>query len=256
MSATATAQTLYDPWSRRHTHFSAAETSSLLELLTTDYLVDSHAKETKEAALLQDLWSVDLEFHRASVRNHTNVATALELKEQKDIFLDLLAVDQEVDHAKHSSERSPHQHFSSTKALHDPYVAKEKSFIQQFVGIYAPCNDGAKGSSPEELLRDNATMMELLAVDESVDDHTRFEELMKSSEYAIIEELYDVDVEVGAAKRRVLLIEDLQALLDVDNLVDRKTTMQSNGNANGHRTGKRSIFSHKEKYHAKVSTRR
>lgn len=256
MSATATAQTLYDPWSRRHTHFSAAETSSLLELLTTDYLVDSHAKETKEAALLQDLWSVDLEFHRASVRDHTNVATALELKEQKDIFLDLLAVDQEVDHAKHSSERSPHQHFSSTKALHDPYVAKEKSFIQQFVGIYAPCNDGAKGSSPEELLRDNATMMELLAVDESVDDHKRFEKLMKSSEYAMIEELYDVDVEVGAAKRRVLLIEDLQALLDVDNLVDRKTTMQSTGNANGHRTGKRSIFSHKEKYHAKVSTRR
>jgi len=254
MSA-ATAHILHDPWSRRHTHFSAAETSSLLELLTTDYLVDSHAKETKEAALLQDLWSVDLECHRASIRDHTNLATALDLKDQKDIFLDLLAVDQEVDNAKHSSERSPNQHFSSTKALHDPYVAKEKAFIPKFVGIYAPCNDGAKGSSPEELLRDNATMMELLAVDESVDDHKRFEKLIKSSEYAIIEELYDVDVEVGAAKRRVLLIEDLQALLHVDNLVDGKTKIQSNKHDNGHRSGKRSIFSHKEKYHAKVATR-
>jgi hypothetical protein len=166
-----------------------------------------------------------------------------------------LAVDQEVDNAKHSSERSPDQHFSSTTALHDPYVPKEKSFIQQFVGIYSPCNDGAKGSTLEELLLDNATMMELLAVDESVDDHKRFEMLMKSSEYAIIEDLHDVDMEVGAAKRRVLLIEDLQALLDVDNLVDGKTTIHSNGHANGQRSGKRSIFSFKEKYHAKVATR-
>jgi hypothetical protein len=255
MAAEVAHHSLYDHWSRRHTHFSAAETSSLLALLTTDYLIDSHAKETKEAALLQDLLDVDLQFHRASVRDHTNVWTAPELSEQKDIFLDLLAVDQEIDGKKHSSERSPDQHFSTTKALYDPYVAKENSFIHQYVGMYAASNDGARGSSPEELLRDNATMMELLAMDESVDDHKRFEKLVNSSEYLMIEELYDVDLEVGAAKRRVLFFEDLQDLLDVDNLVDGKTLIKVN-HRNGQQNGKRSIFSIKAKYNAKVGSKK
>ena len=227
----------------------------MLELLSTDYLVDSHAKETKEKALLQDLLAVDIQFHRVEVRDHENVATAPEMQDQKDIFLHLLAVDQEVDQAKHSSGRSPNQHFSSTTALHDPYVRKENTFIQEFVGIYASNNDGTRGSSPEEIFRDNATMIELLAVDESVDDHKRLQKLIHSSEYRIIEDLYEVDVEVSAAKSRVLLIADLQDLLDVDNLVDGKTSVPSNGHSNGHTNGhggKRSIFSHKEKYHASL----
>jgi hypothetical protein len=244
---------LFDPWSRRHTHFSAAETTSLLELLYTDYLVDSHAKETKEKALLEDLLAVDIQFHRAEVRDHENIATAPELKEQKDIFLDLLAVDQEIDQFKHSAEKFVDHHYSYTTALHDPYVRKEKTFIEEFEGIYAPNIDGARGSSTDELLRDNATMMELLAVDESVDDHKRLEKLIHSSEYGLIEDLYEIDIEVSAAKRRVLLIEDLQDLLDVDHLVDGKTSAAPNEHTNGHSGGKRSIFSHKEKYHASLS---
>ena len=243
---------LFDPWSPKHTHFSAAETSGLLELLETDYLVDSHAKETKEKALLEDLLAVDIQFHHVEIRDHENVQTAPELKEQRDIFLDLLSVDQEVDQAKHSAQRSPEQHFSSTTALHDPYVRKDKTFIQEFVGIYAPNIDGARGSSPDELLRDSATMMELLAVDESVDDHKRLERLINSSEYAMIEDLYEVDLEVSSAKRRVLLIEDMQDLLDVDHLVDGKKAQANGYHANGHTGGKRSIFSHKEKYHASL----
>jgi hypothetical protein len=248
-AATTDHHSLFDPWSRRNIHFSAAETSSLLELLETDYLIDCHAKETKEKALLEDLLAVDIQFHRVEVRDHENIATAPELKDQKDIFLDLLAVDQEVDQARHSAQMSPDQHFSSSTALHDPYVRKDKTFIQEFVGIYAPNIDGARGSSPEELLRDNATMMELLAVDESVDDHKRLAKLIQSSEYGIIEDLYEIDMEVSAAKRRVLLIEDLRDLLDVDHLVDGKSAARSHGPSNGH-GGKRSIFSHKEKYHA------
>jgi hypothetical protein len=252
VAATTNHHSLFDPWSRRHAHFSAAETTSLLELLQTDYLVDSHAKETKEKALLQDLLAVDIQFHRVEVRDHENVATAPELKEQKDIFLDLLAVDQEIDQSKHSAEKFVDQHYSSTTALHDPYVRKDKTFIQEFVGIYAPNIDGARGSSPEELLRDNATMIELLAVDDSVDDHKRLEKLLHSSEYGLIEDLYEIDTEVSAAKRRVLLTEDLQDLLDVDHLVDGKTPAASNGHMNGQGVSKRSIFSHKEKYHASL----
>ena len=245
-AATTDHHSLFDPWSRQHTHFSAAETSSLLELLETDYLVDSHAKQTKEKALLEDLLAVDALFHLVEVHDHANIQTAPELKEQKDIFLDLLAIDQEIDQAK------DHQQCSSTAALHDPYVRKQNTFIQDFVGIYAPINDGARGSTPEELLRDNATMIELLAVDESVDDHKRLQKLLHSSEYGIIEDLYEIDVQVSAAKRKTLLIEDLQDLLNVDNLVDGKTGGHAN-DSNPNRNGtKRSIFSHKEKYHASL----
>ena len=69
---------------------------------------------------------------------------------------------------------------------------------------------------------------------------------------AMIEDLYEVDLEVSSAKRRVLLIEDMQDLLDVDHLVDGKKAQANGHHANGHTGGKRSIFSHKEKYHASL----
>ena len=252
MTTAVASPMLYDPWSKHHTHYSPAETSALLELLTTDYLIDSHV--AKEDELLQDLLAVDLQFHKADVRDHHNVATAPELKEEKDIFLDLLATDMEVDAAKNLAARCPEMHYSSSSVLYDPYVAKERSFIQHYTGIYAADNDGANGSSPEELLRDNKILMELLAMDESVDDSKKLTKDLASDAYSIIEGLYEIDVEMSGAKNRVLNIQDLQCLLDVDNLVDGKTCGTGGGHAQATQNGKRSIFSVKEKYSAKVAS--
>jgi hypothetical protein len=64
-------------------------------------------------------------------------------------------------------------------------------------------------------------MMHLLAVDEEVDCGKRHGEDASSDEYAIISELHDVDREVGGAKARALVVEDLGCLLEVDRMMDR-----------------------------------
>ena len=101
-------------------------------------------------------------------------------------------------------------------------------------------------------------MMNLLAMDESVDNSKRYSKLIVSDEYTIIGELYNVDNEISGVKRRALLVEDLQCLLDVDHLVDGVVTtttkkVDHNNNNSGRSGGKRSIFSVKEKYKAKVA---
>eukprot|EP00581_Thalassiosira_minuscula_P011227 CAMPEP_0183722992 /NCGR_PEP_ID=MMETSP0737-20130205/14761_1 /TAXON_ID=385413 /ORGANISM="Thalassiosira miniscula, Strain CCMP1093" /LENGTH=237 /DNA_ID=CAMNT_0025953241 /DNA_START=1 /DNA_END=714 /DNA_ORIENTATION=+ len=229
---------LHDPFSPRRVHYSPDETIALLELLATDHLVDSRASAPAETSLLNDLLAVDLEFDRADIRQHKNVATAPALKDEKDLFLDLLRTDMAVDGARGSTS-SEEQHYATSSALHDPYVKEEHAMIRSFIGLYA--------GSEEQQLRDNAVMMHLLAVDENVDDSKRFHKLVGSKESAIVAELYDVDREVSGAKRRALLVEDLQGLLDVDRLVDGvKQPEQVSG-------GKRSIFTAKEKYTAKIA---
>ncbi len=239
----ATATLLHDPWSQHHNHYSPTETSALLDLLSVDYLVDSHRAPPKEHLLLQDLWNVDNQFRRFDDYEHNDAHV------HKDAFLDLLATDQEVDRANRSKEKMPEGHYASSKALHDPYrPKKDDDSIELWTGVYAANNDGARGSSHGELLRDNKILMHLLAVDESVDDRKKWTKEVESDEYALIGDLHEVDLEVGAAKSRALFLEDLQGLLDVDLLVDGKKKTETQGKG-----GKRAIFSVKEKYKAKVS---
>mmetsp|Transcript_43400 Transcript_43400/g.77989 ORF Transcript_43400/g.77989 Transcript_43400/m.77989 type:complete len:261 (-) Transcript_43400:307-1089(-) len=253
-TATATHHLLHDPFSPHHTHYSPSETTALLDLLATDHLVDSHAPPPAETDLLNDLLAVDLEFTRVDVRDHKNVATALALKDEKDLFLSLLEMDQAVDGANNKTS-SDDQHYATSRALHDPYVKEQQNMVIQFAGVYAASvGEGGSGGSDEQKLRDDVVMMHLLAIDESVDDSKRYNKLIQSDEYAIIEDLYMVDREVSGAKNRALLVEDLQGLLDVDHLVDGvKKADVKEANESKSDGGKRSIFSVKEKYSAKLS---
>ena len=177
-----------------------------------------------------DLLAVDAEFAAANARDHESVATAPALRGEKDLLLDLLRTDQQVDGAKEGRRRA------ASGTLHDPYVKEVYTAVEQ-----------SGGWSPG----DDPVMMQLLAVDESVGDGRRRRQLVQSEASAIIGDLHEVDREVGAARRRALLVEDLQALLDVDHLVDGVTKAE----AEAERGGKRSIFSVKEKYTAKVSSK-
>lgn len=244
--------TLHDPWSPHHAHFSPHETASLLALLETDYFIDSHAKQTKELALLRDLLTVDTLFER-----HENSVDRVNSPHLKKVIFDLITVDQEVDGAKIKSGNHaiiPKKHTAAAaiqQQLNDPYAPNytAAAFLQEYMGIYSTPPNSV---SPELQLRSNTTMMELLAVDESVDDTKRYHKLVHSSEYGMIEELHEVDVTVGEAKSRVSILDDFKELLAVDCFVDGKKFKSNNAQNNniGNNGGKRSIFSVKEKYHA------
>eukprot|EP00573_Skeletonema_grethae_P009271 CAMPEP_0201703478 /NCGR_PEP_ID=MMETSP0578-20130828/39869_1 /ASSEMBLY_ACC=CAM_ASM_000663 /TAXON_ID=267565 /ORGANISM="Skeletonema grethea, Strain CCMP 1804" /LENGTH=236 /DNA_ID=CAMNT_0048191271 /DNA_START=53 /DNA_END=763 /DNA_ORIENTATION=- len=216
----------YDPWAPQQTQHSPEETAAILDLLAVDNLIDSKAPLATEHSLLNDLLAVDLEFSRADDLIHNNVITAPELREQRDVFLDLLAVDQEVDHARQqqggtvTSSLDQQWHFSSTMDLCDPYVPKAHAIIHPFTGVYAADIDGVGKASEEQQLRDNAILVHLLHVDESVDNSKRWNKFVESDAYGILEDLYEVDREVSGAKRRETLVEDLQALWDVDCLMN------------------------------------
>ena len=259
-AAVSTAHHLHDPFSPHHTtHFSPTETSSLLDLLAVDNLIDStRGVVLPDTKLLNDLLAVDLEFDRADFRGHKNVATAPELKDEKDLLLDLLGTDMEVDGAKGMgsavytcAEGGEEQHHATTKALYDPYARKGHNAIEEFTGMYGHAANGGE----DRQLRDNVVMMHLLATDEQFDDTKRYQKLIESDDYAIIAELFDVDKDVSGAKRRALLVEDLQGLLDVDHLVDgtKMAEVVDGGGSGSGGGGKRSIFSVKEKYKAKVA---
>lgn len=226
-AAPPAAVNFYDPYAPKQAQYSPSETAALLDLLAVDNLIDSKSPllaEEHEIHLLNDLLAVDLEFSRAKFQNHSNVITASELTELRDVFLDLLAVDQEVDHAASrrasAVEQQYQQHHSSTTALCDPYAPKAHSLIHPFTGVYAADNDGVGGASEEQQLRDNAILMYLLAVDESVDQSKRWNKFVESDSYEILEDLYLIDKEISGAKTRETLVEDLQCLLDVDYEVD------------------------------------
>ena len=227
-AAAPAAVNFYDPYAPKQAQYSPSETAALLDLLAVDNLIDSKSPlpEEHELHLLNDLLAVDLEFSRANFQNHSDVITASELTELRDVFLDLLATDQEVDHAaaRRASaveQQYQQQHHSSTTALCDPYAPKAHSLIHPFTGVYAADNDGVGGASEEQQLRDNAILMYLLAVDESVDQSKRWNKFVESDAYEILEDLYLIDKEISGAKTRETLVEDLQSLLDVDYEVDR-----------------------------------
>lgn len=250
--------TLHDPFQPKVSHHPPSELAALLDLLAVDNLIDASAPPAAETNLINDLLAVDLEFDRADARAHRAVATAPELKEDKNLFLDLLRVDREVDAAKGATSSADAQR-PRGGAMHDPYARVERRAVERFHGVYGHDNPAiTKGKKEEhELLRDNATMMHLLAVDESVDNTKRYQSLVASDGYAIIGELYEVDKEVSGAQTRVHLVEDLQCLLDVDHLVDgvKQLTDDVADQATGGAEGKRSIFSVKEKYTAKVANK-
>lgn len=264
MAATAVATPLtthlHDPFSPQATsHYATpAEATALLDLLAVDLLIDSKSPaQSLETSLLNDLLAVDIQFDRAESRATSNVITAPSLAEDKKLLLDLLMVDQQVDGAR-GRTTSGEEHYSTTLALHDPYGKKVYTSIDIVDTSMMMHINGAPGTSKDkeqQVLRDNATMMHLLAMDESIDNTKRYTKLIESDVYTIIGDLYDVDVKVSGAKERKTNVEDLQCLLDVDHLVDgRGNTNNKVGNDNNNEGGgKRSIFSVKEKYTAKIA---
>ena len=180
------------------------------------------------------------------------MATAPALRDERDLFLDLLGTDQEVDGARGWTSPS-----TPSRALHDPHAEKRYAGMDRFTGVNGVYAVGE--GSKDQQLRDSVVMMHLLAVDESVDDSKRYNKLIQSDDCAIIWDLFEVDREVGGAKRRALILEDLQGLLDVDHLVDGVKSKRVGGSRNGgndaNNGAKRSIFSMKEKYSAKVANK-
>ena len=202
---------LHDPFTTHSTPQTARETSALLDLLEVDQLIDSRAGTKREDALLNDLLEVDLSIELANQRREAN--------ESKDVFIELLQVDLEVDSLFQPplclpSSEAPH--YACSKQLYDPYAKKQIHAIHTIGAIYA------NRKSEEQTLRDDAIMMHLLANDESVDGCKRYSKLIESDECAMIGELYRVDELVGGCKRRKENIADLQDLLDVDNLIDKR----------------------------------
>jgi len=142
---------------------------------------------------------VDLEFALADVRDRGNVCTAPCRRDEREIFLDLLHTDMEVD------RRSPAG--GGAVALHDAYARVASA--------------GTCRRARDDIRDYDEVMMRLLAVDEEVDGGRRHGEDAASDEYAIISELHEVDREVGGAKARALVVEDLGCLLEVDRMMDR-----------------------------------
>lgn len=214
---------LHDPFSAHCTsHVDEAQSiDGILELLAIDQLIDNTSGvSSPDTVLLNELLSVDLEFNHANTYHHSAVSTAPELKDEKDVFLDLLRTDVSVDGVTHNVEG---HHAIKGAALIDPYVKREYTSIDLSHGMYnlaAAANVVVKNNNTEQQLRDNVVMMHLLSVDDSVDNSKKYQELIVSEEYAIIGELFTVDNVVNGPQRRATLVQDLQGLLDIDHLVD------------------------------------
>ncbi|KAL3783474.1 hypothetical protein ACHAW5_011121 [Stephanodiscus triporus] len=203
----ATLHHLHDPFtSDRHRFLSPTADPSaylLLDLLAVDDFVDSRAPPPHERILLDELLAVDLEFALAGVRRRDDVCTAPCLRDEREIFLDLLHTDVEVDGAP----------ARGAAALHDAYAG----------GALAGARQGARDDRrrhDDDDDDDDELMMHLLAVDEEVDCVKRYGLRAASDDYAIISELHEVDREVGGAKERALVVEDLGCLLKVDRMID------------------------------------
>ena len=197
---------LHDPHNAREDHrfLSSAivdpSAHLLMDLLAVDQLVDSRASPPYERVLLDELLAVDLEFVLADVRLRGDVCTAPCLGDEREILLDLLYTDMEVDRSP------PPAAGGGTVALHD---------------AYARGTGTCRHARNDRHCDDDEVMMHLLAVDEEVDCGKRHGEDAASDEYAIISSLHDVDREVGGAKARALVVEDLGCLLEVDRMMDR-----------------------------------
>lgn len=201
---------LHDPFTTYSTPQTARETSALLDLLEVDQLVDSKAGPPKEEALINDLLEVDLEIELSNKRREDN--------ESKDVFIELLNVDLEIDGLFQPTLCQPSSeapHYACSKQLHDPYAKRQIYAVHTTGTIYANPK-----KSEEQTLRDDTIMMHLLANDETVDGTKRFSKLVESDEYAMIGELHRVDQLVGGCKQRQANVADYQELLDVDILVD------------------------------------
>ena len=246
---------LHDPFSLHNTYHHESgndeeEATLLLDLLAIDELIDTRTGiSSPETKLLNDLLSTDIEIERANNYHHTAVETAPEMNDEKLLLLDLLRNDFYIDGLKHQQYAADHTNMT----FHDPYVKREYTSIDHSHGGMYYHGDNRNEQQQQQLLSDNVVMMNLLAMDESVDNSKRYSKLIVSDEYTIIGELYNIDNIISGVKRRALLVEDLQCLLDVDHLVDGVSTKKVDHNNSVSSGGKRSIFSVKEKYKAKVA---
>ncbi len=163
----------------------------ILDLLAVDHLIDSYTPMKQEQTLWNELLAVDLECGRAHFRDNTNIATAPALRLAKDLLLHLLRTNLEVDTAGGTSNGKQssklHQCVMSME-LHESYATR----------------------------RVHSTMERCV----DVDDSKRIHKFIESEDNAIIGEMYMVDCNVSGAKRRSLLVEDLQCLLDVHRFMD------------------------------------
>ncbi|KAL7534932.1 hypothetical protein ACHAWF_005000 [Thalassiosira exigua] len=280
---------LCDPFARPPSHLAhpPEELAPILALLAVDRLVDSRAPPPVDLVLVGELAAVDRTVDRAQAiakaaakanddetfaehatrpkTNHTNAfdgeiarAEAKGGGDEGSILMELVEIDRVVDAARAGGKgtqlpRGPDaDQGTDATALCDPYARKRPSELAELAGgVFAPPNPSKSRVDEERRLRDDAAMMELLACDESIDGSKRLEKLLASDEWAILEELHEVDREVGGAKARAATEEEVRDLWEVDRLVDgRGRAEAASGKAGG---GKRSIFSVKEKYAARVA---
>lgn len=174
----------------------------ILDLLAVDQLIDSYAPMKREESLWNELLAVDLECGRAHVRDYTNIDTAPALTKEKELLLDLLHTDREMDNnlsGQPSMRMELSDSYASTRTVHSTMKRIDDNTREK-----------------DEII----IMMHLLAMDEYVDGSKRNHKFIESEDYAIIGEMFMVDCEVSGAKRRALFVEDLQCLLDVDRFID------------------------------------
>lgn len=216
--AAITVTPLYDPFSHHHNYYlslpqissssSGGDANLMLDLLAVDHLIDSYTPLKREESLWNELLAVDLECGRAHVRRYTNIATAPALRGEKEMILDLLRTDREVDNVTGRVTHGKKSSSNTSMELIDSYARRVHSTMERIA-------DNNKLHKDDDVI-----MMHLLAMDEYVDGSKRSTKFIESTDCVMIGEMYMLDCEISGAKRRTLLVEDLQCLLDVDRFID------------------------------------
>jgi hypothetical protein len=177
----------------------------LLDLLSVDDLVDDRARASRggsmrpyEEVLIESLLAVDLEFaNNADSRRRVDDGEL-----SMGIFVDLLRTDMMMDQGRGEEEARA---VGSVATFHDAHKQHRRAL--------------SKIDQHNHHIHDDV-MLHLLAVDEEVDGGKRYTEHASSYEYALICDMHDVDAEVGGAKARTLVVQDLGCLLDIDRMMD------------------------------------
>ncbi|KAL3807874.1 hypothetical protein ACHAXA_007232 [Cyclostephanos tholiformis] len=224
---------LHDPFATdhdpcRHLAPSSSDPTSyhlLLDLLAIDDLVDDdgrisrggvpHPRRTYEEALLASLLDVDDEF--GNVDND-----ARRRRDRDDVgpmgaFVDMLRTDVAMDRGRGYAATT-----TTTTSFHDPYRRRAGGWERR------------RRHLPNAIDRNhridaNDVMLHLLAVDEEVDGGKRYNAHASSLECEMIFDMHVVDEEVGGAKARALVMEDLGCLLEIDRMMNGRVLRGRNG---------------------------
>jgi len=214
--------TLFDPYEYHYPIEiqSSKENETLLSLLSVDRTVDKH----KEDGVMNELYEVDLSVSTAPKINDTSL-----VKDKNSLLLELLLIDQLVDNQQQDIGVS----------LYDPYTKKEISAYSRNYQYITDCTtlssrtfqsllqtDETIDQSKKQQDDSDYSILDLLHVDEEVDGYKK----KHDSVYVIMEEIYNVDLEIANASHSAYdrEVEDiLNELVKVDKEIEYNK-MQSN----------------------------